>query len=320
MDGEKQTKFLILETGHLDGPLLRHIHKFEKFPVRIGRSFHNDLILTDPYVCPDHLVIHDMGEAGWVVEDLKSANGVFVNRKARNGLSTPVASGDIILIGKTRIRVYTEAHQIQEAEKMDQSSALLRKLSGRALSGLLFLLALAGITGVNYLESWNADEIAVVIAALVMVAWAIGWSIAGKIARHRARFHGHISIVALFALSCLVTGYFADYAEYLSNENMAVMAFNFALFMGLFILTVYAHLSLASPARQKRRIQIAVYAGIGLSLGISAFAWLDKETFYQRPLYAWNLMPYLSGLAPAQTPDDFLKDMDALFVFEKSGL
>lgn len=317
MDSENKVKFLILETGHLDGPVMRHIHKFEKFPVRIGRGFHNDLILTDPYICADHLIIHDMGDAGWMVEDLKSTNGVFINRKARNGLSTPVTSGDIILIGKTRIRVYTDAHQIQEAEKMDQSSALLRKLSGRAVSGILFLLALAGITLVNYLESWKMQESVPVLGAVIMLVWTVGWSVAGKIARHRARFHGHVSVIALFTLACLVAGYFADYAEYLSNENIAVMLFNFLLFLSMFIFTVYAHLALASPARKKRRMQVAAYVGVGLALGVALFTWLDSENFDQDPRYTWHLMPYMAGLAPAHTPEEFLGEMDTLFVFEE---
>lgn len=317
MATEKNDKFLILEIRHLDGPAAGHIQKFRNFPIRIGRGFHNDLILSDPFVCARHLLIHDCGDKGWVLEDLKTINGVFINKKSRTGRSTQIKSGDVILLGKTRLRIYENSHPVHDAQKMDQSGNFLNRFSGRLLSTAIFASALGVMTGINYLETWSGEKITIILAALTLILWSVLWGIAGKIARHRARFHSHLAVTGLFVLASLFTGYFADYAEYVFNENIYVRVFDFALFLALFFWLISAHLSLASPMGKKRRLQTSGCVSLGLALGLCAMGWLQAEEFDQQPDYAWHLMPYMAEFSSRKTPDIFLGKMEKLFVFEE---
>jgi two-component system, NtrC family, response regulator HydG len=67
--------------------------------LRIGRDFSNDLRLEDPTVSSHHCCIQREADA-FVLVDLDSTNGSFVNGKAVN--RSPLGHGDEIVVGSTR--------------------------------------------------------------------------------------------------------------------------------------------------------------------------------------------------------------------------
>ncbi len=69
----------------------------------LGRSEHVDLPLDDVYVSDEHAQIRLDGD-GWVVRDLGSTNGTYLNG-AKVARPTPLAAGDQLRLGKTRIEV-----------------------------------------------------------------------------------------------------------------------------------------------------------------------------------------------------------------------
>jgi len=73
-------------------------------PFTIGRSSDNHLVLTDRMVSGHHAVIRKT-EEGYLIEDLQSRNGLFVNnRKVQNHLLVP--NKDTIQMGDTRLRFF----------------------------------------------------------------------------------------------------------------------------------------------------------------------------------------------------------------------
>jgi len=69
----------------------------------LGRAPHVDLSLDDVYVSDEHARIELDGD-GWVVSDLGSTNGTFLNG-AKVARPTPLTAGDQVRLGKTRIEV-----------------------------------------------------------------------------------------------------------------------------------------------------------------------------------------------------------------------
>lgn len=69
--------------------------------VRIGRLPDNDVVIDSQNISRNHCTIARGADGGWVVEDLRSNNGTFVNgaRIARS----PVKNGDVVLIGKFQV-------------------------------------------------------------------------------------------------------------------------------------------------------------------------------------------------------------------------
>lgn len=71
--------------------------------VTFGRTGPATVILGDPYVSDRHAhVFHDGRD--WMVEDLGSTNGTFLNR-VKVTSPTPIAAGDQLGIGKTIVEV-----------------------------------------------------------------------------------------------------------------------------------------------------------------------------------------------------------------------
>lgn len=71
--------------------------------VTLGRGHDVSVAVEDVYVSDLHAELHPDGE-GWVVRDLGSTNGTFLNG-AKVTQPTPVSAGDQLGIGKTRIEV-----------------------------------------------------------------------------------------------------------------------------------------------------------------------------------------------------------------------
>lgn len=74
-----------------------------KSPVVFGRSPSSTVRLEDPYVSDDHARIYRDNDS-WMVADLKSTNGTFLNRVKVTSPS-PIAAGDQLGIGKTIVEV-----------------------------------------------------------------------------------------------------------------------------------------------------------------------------------------------------------------------
>jgi pSer/pThr/pTyr-binding forkhead associated (FHA) protein len=67
----------------------------------VGREVDNNLILSDPRASRHHALIVRRGQS-FVVEDLDSANGVFINGRRISG-SQPINLGDKLTIGDTEM-------------------------------------------------------------------------------------------------------------------------------------------------------------------------------------------------------------------------
>jgi pSer/pThr/pTyr-binding forkhead associated (FHA) protein len=71
--------------------------------VTIGRSDRVTVPVNDVYVSDEHALIAE-DEGSWTVRDLGSTNGTYLNG-AKVTQPTPLAAGDQVRIGKTRIEV-----------------------------------------------------------------------------------------------------------------------------------------------------------------------------------------------------------------------
>jgi hypothetical protein len=81
------------------GPRAGQSFDLNKPIVTIGREASNDIVLEDPQVSRHHARLTQQG-ASYVVEDLGSTNGTFVNGR-RAMVATPINSGDKLGLGDT---------------------------------------------------------------------------------------------------------------------------------------------------------------------------------------------------------------------------
>ena len=85
------------------GPLLGTTLPLTNAPITIGRADSSTLVLADDYVSTHHARLVPQGDA-WVLEDLGSTNGTFLDR-AKVTEPTPVPIGVPIRVGKTTLEL-----------------------------------------------------------------------------------------------------------------------------------------------------------------------------------------------------------------------
>lgn len=96
-----EPRVLAIDTGAQAGTRLGLVDDF-----RIGRSADCALILDDDYVSGDHASLARRPNGDWVLTDLGSTNGTFVN-EVRVVAPTVVTPSDTLRIGRTQMRLET---------------------------------------------------------------------------------------------------------------------------------------------------------------------------------------------------------------------
>lgn len=96
-----EARILAITSGTQAGARLALVEHF-----RIGRSTDCALILDDDYVSGDHAEMRRLPDGRWMLTDLGSTNGSFVNG-VRVTTPTPVTTADDIRIGRTQMRLET---------------------------------------------------------------------------------------------------------------------------------------------------------------------------------------------------------------------
>ncbi|WP_052664911.1 FHA domain-containing protein [Nitriliruptor alkaliphilus] len=72
--------------------------------ITLGRAQSADVVVDDVYASDEHAQLVPDGDGGWSVRDLGSTNGTFLNG-AKLTRPTPLAAGDQLRLGKTRVEV-----------------------------------------------------------------------------------------------------------------------------------------------------------------------------------------------------------------------
>lgn len=143
------------------GPLAGQSFALDRSPFSIGRSADNDLVVPDTLVSRQHSGLELQGDR-WLLRDLGSSNGTFLNRQAIKDIPQPLRSGDLVGIGDS---VFIFTAQGSQAAQMAQAQ-------GRTAQPVASQQRRSG---------WVvAAVIAVVVVALIVAAVLLFGGLAGK--------------------------------------------------------------------------------------------------------------------------------------------
>lgn len=79
-----------------------HVETYRQPRVTVGREVNNDIVIAEKDASRFHCRL-ERDEQGWQVVDLESTNGTFVNGVCVKAM--PLKSGDVIVVGSTRLHV-----------------------------------------------------------------------------------------------------------------------------------------------------------------------------------------------------------------------
>ncbi len=97
--------------------VIRQVFALDKSKVKIGRGLGNDLIIDDPAVSRNHILITG-GEGAFELEDLDSTSGTFLNReKISRG---KLRSGDVVSLAGVSILFVEESPRPLDTSRLKQ--------------------------------------------------------------------------------------------------------------------------------------------------------------------------------------------------------
>ena len=226
--------------------------------IRIGRAVTCEVILDDPHVAAEHLSLR-RDEAGAIrVTDLGSANGLTVNGSRIVRASELALSAPLLSLGRTRLRIRTEAEALAP-ELLDHAA----KRPYRLL--LIAILCAAGMFGFSAYAKWLeapsnlVGEVASEWFALatVIAIWVAVWALVARINIGAWRWTPHIAIACLAMLVATGGAWLLDMANFAFQTNHARANGMCAVF-ALGAATLYAHLRVASRQAARRLATVAV--------------------------------------------------------------
>ncbi|MYM36305.1 FHA domain-containing protein [Duganella sp. FT94W] len=227
-----------------------HRHKVAALPIRIGRSYDNDIILDDAHSAASHAIIETDSHNQVVLRDLGSKNGIV--HKGRKQTSISLDGEAVVRLGHTRLRV--RGADFPVAPEIADTTMHGWEGTTPAIIGLVLIAIF------SCLETWLSDvEPFALIRYLLVLAsslavgllWAGVWALANRLFGSHARIGRHLfilgsalAVVGLWRVGSAVLAY-AWSAESLTRYGNLVT-------LGIACAMIFFHLITIKPHHPRR--------------------------------------------------------------------
>lgn len=297
---------------------VRERHKLDKFPVKIGRSYRNDIIIDDNYVSPEHVELMLDGDGHILATDLHSDNGMFtLHPLVRHDIMT-LTDNQRIRIGHTDIRIRSEDYEVKETYFDHGKPSEWHLL----MTNVLFLPLVWGMTaGILLANQYFATThevhfnllLGAVLPVFIVVAiWTLSWSIVSKVITHKFYFAYHGIFVGLLLSGFYFIELAFEYLEFIypiSGLADRLMIFSDLAFV--FIL-LYGHLRQSTHfSRNKARTSSVISTSIIVGLAY-LIAYVNEPQYESQPVYSAIMKPPEFVLRKPVTIDEFFADTSKL--------
>ncbi|MDD2776831.1 MAG: FHA domain-containing protein [Gallionella sp.] len=290
-------------------------HPVYSWPVNIGRAYHNDVMLDDPYIAAGHLEIQPENEGGYQLNVLGGINAMTINRKRERHQSAKVSPEDIIHIGKTAFRIRPVDYNVSPDKPLPRK-AMLRNALGLFVGISLVLFEYVISRWLNY----DREEKLTILAVdmMDMIPWQFGltwvgfWAIIGRIEVGRPHFIEHATLATLGAGVLMLIGDMSSYVAFALDSSLLSYLLHIAVVPFIFGLIIYRHLCLAS--RINHRMIGFLVAGVVI-LGVNISDLKDKwryEDDLAQMTYSRTIGSPAMVLTPGQTPAEFIANTKKL--------
>ena len=287
--------------------------------IGIGRSYRNDVILADPYVCPQHLeLVFDTDSGHWKVQDVSSQNGSFQVGHGRLTQPQKLQSGDEFDLGETRVRLLLPEHEIAATRALPSGRMLADYFALPIVAIALLVITLGLFAFAQYLSQGTEIKLQeLLLEALMFLAvpfvWASVWGMIGRVAVHEVRFGFHLSMGSLLVILVFIVSVLSDFLAFgFSNETLSVWLENGG--EGI-LLCAFLLVSLWTATNLGRLARWILANGLAWGLvGVGLLAWVvNSDPYETQGQEVYRLKPPFARLQPAVTLDDFMTSAEEAF-------
>jgi len=309
------TKIIVEELNRLGH--VTHRHRYDSLPITVGRAYHNDLILSDAYVCPEHLVISETA-SGWQIDDKSSHNGVKFKLHSEHSQPNHLHSGDDIIIGRTRLRLFSPWHTVPETHTIPVDNTISHFIARPLVASTLIIAAISLLALSTQLASTKSLTTIKLIAAslpafMFALFWGGVWAFVGRAIVHRANFLPHFIAAVLLLIISLLVAISRDYIAYILNGETLATLFELVLMGGAVAMLIYVNLSNSTHIGRGVRLTVSHSIAWSLLLFGLFMQYAAQPEFNPSPQYNAALKPPFAKLAPSKSVDIFLEDSQQIF-------
>jgi hypothetical protein len=236
----------ILEFLGRHGEIIR-TERISHFPVTLGQSYDNDVIINDPYLTAQHIRI-EMDEKGFKAVDLGSKNGMHIIRTKSRQDEIRLDGDTVLRLGHTQIRLRSRDYVTHPEQLLSPDRAFRHPLVfALALAVLLAMICLVDYLTITQALDFKQLGASFALTVGMLLVWVSIWSGIGKLVCGKWLFFLHGSLACLgLIFGWLATGSVSLGAFAFSWAALAkYSALPLALVLGF---TIYHHISLMSRA------------------------------------------------------------------------
>ncbi|MEJ8569462.1 FHA domain-containing protein [Elongatibacter sediminis] len=260
--------------------------------LRIGRAYDNDIVVSDPYVCPHHLEL-DLGPDGPRARDLDSVNGSYAGRHRQRVGELPVRDGLVVHFGHSQLRFHAAGGTLAPTLRDTARHGLLGRLGsiwalllGTVLATAVLVLdeLLAGVDRPTVLGMARG----LLYPVIGVLAWAGFWALLNRILAHRANFPVHLAITLFGVTALFLVTHVVSAACFAMAWNGAVWWASLVADVTIAALVILAHLRFAALGNSARMTAAAGLAAVLLFGAPATGDILERNAF--------STLPYLEPL------------------------
>lgn len=307
---------IIIEEISRNGKLKRQ-HKYDSSRVNIGRSYQNDIIISDQHVNPDHINIHFNGEY-WQLTDLKTLNGSFLGDSKAKLDQHIIQSGDVIRIGKSYLRFMLPGHTIPETLILSPYEKII-DIARLPLFLITIMTLFALLSG--YLFYTNSSKevtlsqfaVSAFSITIAFALWPLGVSLVSHLTKNESRIWHQLGVSFIFFNGFLLLD-FIERLVFFNSASGALITYIlplFAIALALGLIWLNCHIGFMLSAKKRLVVSIAIVAFFSGSYTLINISKQPKFSYY--PHYDNTLLPPKFLLKEPTNIDDFLKEAEKTF-------
>jgi len=287
-----------------------HRHSWDGTPLRIGRAYDNDLVVSDPYVCPHHLQLTHSGNQP-LATDLGSLNGTYLGHNKTRLESVVLQDGMTLHFGHSQLRFHPGDSVLAPTLRDNARLGILSAMGKPWVMILMASLALLALFASELLaDPGELGPLGIIeemtYPLMGVLAWAGFWALLNRIAVHRSHFTVHLAIsftgvAGLFLVSQVISG-----LGFALDLGDAVWWMKWLGRISVLGLVVLAHLRYVSQAPLRRQITLASIAAVVLFGAPAVGGFIEKNKFSSLPLLDPLLRPPVFQLREGDSVEDFM--------------
>lgn len=310
-----ETELIIEEVSR--GQKLLHRYKIAKNTITVGRGYQNDIILSDPHICPNHLALKFDGNH-WHIHDLNTINGTQFEDGKQNADNHLVQSGDLITLGKSQIRLVFPEHPVEETVALSTFESFInfmRHPLALFISMAFFTLIAGTLFYLNKPTEVNFSQLFVpaIGMTLLFALWPGGVALVSHLSKSEARIMAQLGVSFAFFNLMWLSDVLESLVSFNSSSNFPLAALitliPIALAFCLFWLNSYIGFHMSG----KRRIVVSIAITTLLFGGSYLVQYSNKPEFNPRPQYNATLMTPTFLISSSSSVDKFIEDSSKVF-------